>query len=387
MPKTNGLLYGTFFMNGNDASAEGAIMAGCRFFGGYPITPSNQVAARMSRRLPEVGGVFIQFEDEIASITAIIGASCAGVKAMTATSGPGISLMMEGIGLAAMLEVPVVIVNVMRGGPSTGIPTLVGQGDFMQARWGSHGDYGIIALLPNSPQEMFDLTIEAFNLAEKYRAPVIVLSDQAVGLMYGKVVIPHPDEIETVYRTTPEDLGIKPEDYLPYDSRYLVPPMAVASQGYRVHMTGLTHNDKGYPTTDHEIAFKLNKRLIEKIEKNARDIVMYEENYTEDAEVLVVSYGSASRAALEAVKIARMNGIKAGLFRLKTAWPFPDWKMREYAEDVKGIIVAEINQGQAYHVVREAVEGATPVYLVPYGPGEVHPPDLIYEKIVEVNKK
>jgi len=245
----------------------------------------------------------------------------------------------------------------------------------------------VIALLPNSPQEMFDLTIEAFNLAEKYRAPAIVLSDQAVALMYGKVVIPHPDEIEVANRTTPEDLGIKPDEYLPYDSKFIVPPMAIAGQGYRIHMTGLTHNDKGYPTTDHEIAFKLNKRLIEKIERDARKIAIFEEVYTDDADIIVVSYGSASRSALEAVKLARTNGIKAGLFRLKTAWPFPDWRIKEYANEVKGIIVAEINQGQAYHVVKESVEGATDVYLVPYGPGEVHPPDIIYEKIIEVNRK
>ena len=205
--------------------------------------------------------------------------------------------------------------------------------------------------------------------------------------MYGKVVIPHPDEIEIVNRTTPEDLGIKPEEYLPYDSKYMVPPMAIAGRGYRVHMTGLTHNEKGYPTTDHEIAFRLNKRLIEKIERDAKKIVKYEEVYTEDADVIVVSFGSASRSALEAVKIARRNGIKAGLFRIITVWPFPYWKIREYADDVKGIIVAEINQGQVYHVVKEAVEGATDVYLVPYGPGEIHPPKLIYDKILEVSRK
>jgi len=386
MPKENGILYGKFFMNGNEASAEGGIVAGCRFFGGYPITPSNQVAARMSKRLPEVGGVFIQFEDEIGSIVAIIGASCAGVKSMTATSGPGFSLMMENIGLAAMLEVPIVIVNVMRGGPSTGIPTLVGQGDFMQARWGSHGDYGIIALAPNSPQEAFDLTVEAFNLAEKYRAPAVVLSDQTVGLMYGKVEIPHPSEIELVERTTPEKLGIDPEDYLPFDSKFMIPPMAIAGRGYRVHMTGLTHDDRGYPTTDHEIAFKLNQRLVKKIEQDAKKICRFEEVHTEDAEIIVVSYGGASRSALEAIRLARNKGLKAGLFRIITAWPFPTWEIKRLAEQAKAIIVAEVNMGQAYHVVREAVDGATDVYLLPYGPGEIHPPDLILHKIEEVNK-
>jgi 2-oxoglutarate ferredoxin oxidoreductase subunit alpha len=387
MPKVNGILYGKFFMNGNEASAEGAIIAGCRFFGGYPITPSNQVAARMSKRLPEVGGVYLQFEDEIGSIVGIIGASCAGAKSMTATSGPGFSLMMENLGLAAILEVPIVIVNVMRAGPSTGIPTLVGQGDVMQARWGSHGDYGVIALSPNSPQEMLDLTIEAFNLAEKYRAPAIVLSDQTVGLMYGKVNIPHPDEVEIIDRPTPEEFDIKPSEYLPYDNKYLIPPMAIAGRGYRVHMTGLTHDERGYPTTDHNIAFNLNKRLIEKIERDAKKICRYEEVYTDDAEVIVISYGSASRSALEAIKIARNNGVKAGLFRLITVWPFPEWEIRRLADQVKGFITVEINMGQIYHAVREAVQGATKVYHLPYGPGDVHPPDLIYRKILEVNKE
>ncbi|MEO0286961.1 MAG: 2-oxoacid:acceptor oxidoreductase subunit alpha, partial [candidate division WOR-3 bacterium] len=283
------ILTGTHYMLGDHACAEGAIAAGCRFFAGYPITPSTEIAEWISRRLPLFGGIYIQMEDEIASITALIGASCGGVKSMTATSGPGYSLMVEGIGLAVMLEVPCVIVNVQRGAPSTGLPTLVGQGDVMQARWGSHGDYEIIALAPNSCQEMFDLTIKAFNLSEKYRVPVTILSDEAVGHLREKVVIPPEEKIEIIDRKKP---NVSPEEYWPYiPDEDLVPPMAIAGEGYFVHMTGLTHDERGYPDITGEAHERLVRRLIDKIQKNRKDIIEYEEVMLDDAEIVVVSFG------------------------------------------------------------------------------------------------
>ena len=244
---------GVYFMEGNIACAEAALLAGCNFYAGYPITPSSEIMHHMALRMPEVGGVFVQMEDEIASIMAALGASAAGAKAMTATSGPGLSLMQESIGLAAMLEIPVVIVDVQRAGPSTGIPTLMGQGDIMQSRWGSHGDYEIVAYLPSNPQEFFDMTIEAFNTAEEYRIPVIVLSDKVVGQMYGRIRVPDPSELKIIERKRPEIPPDKFEEYLPYDSRYLVPPFAAAGDGYRFHTTGLMHDERGYPNLSKEV--------------------------------------------------------------------------------------------------------------------------------------
>ncbi len=263
---SRGQLSGEFFMSGDEACAEGAISAGCRFFAGYPITPATEIAERMSERMPEVGVIYIKMEDELASMAAILGASWGGVKAMTATSGPGFSLMMENIGLGVMTETPCVVVDIQRAGPSTGLPTLSGQGDMMQARWGSHGCYSIIALSPNSPQELFDLTIKAFNLSERYRLPVLVMSEAATGHMYEKVVIPPADKVEMTPRRKPT---VPPEEYLPYkpDSD-LVPPMANAGEGYRFHVTGLTHDERGYPAMSTEAQDKLVRRLVEKIEKN-----------------------------------------------------------------------------------------------------------------------
>src|SRR4030043_290694 len=279
---------GEFFMNGDTACAEGAISAGCRFFAGYPITPATEVAERMSERIPQVGGVFIQMEDEIASMNAVLGASWAGVKAMTATSGPGFSLMMENLGLGVMLETPCVVVNVQRAGPSTGLPTLVAQGDMMQARWGAHGHYEIIALVPDSPQEIFDLTILAFNLSEQYRVPVLLMTDEAVGHMSERVVIPQINPKDLVDRPRPK---VAPKKYLPYDSRQgLVPPMAIAGEGYRFHVTGLTHDDKGYPVMTAQAQDKLVRRLVDKIRLNAKDIIRDEKGNVEDAESMVVSY-------------------------------------------------------------------------------------------------
>lgn len=317
---------GIHFLDGNTAVAEGAITAGCRFYAGYPITPpSNEIAEYMSYRLPQVSGKFIQMEDEIGSIMAVLGGASAagGVKSMTATSGPGFSLMQEEIGLGSMLEIPAVIVNVMRAGPSTGIPTLLGQGDILQAKYGSHGDYEIVAYLPANPQEAFDFTIKAFNMAEKYRVVAIVLSDQLVGHMYGKVRVPEFDEIEIIER--PKPTVPPPDQYLPYDSRYLVPPMAIAGTGYRVNNESLTHTDKGYPTTDKDASFKLVMRLVRKIRENEKEIAEWEEYMLDDAEYVIVSYGSTSGSVRRAIKVLRTQGYRVGMLRPKTAWPFPGW--------------------------------------------------------------
>ena len=298
MPRV-GPLVGEFFMNGDTACAEGAISAGCRFFAGYPITPATEVAERMSARLPEIDGIFVQMEDELASMNAILGASWAGVKAMTATSGPGFSLMMENLGLGVMLETPCVLANIQRAGPSTGLPTLVGQGDMMQARWGSHGCYSIIALSPSSPQECYQLTIKAFNLSEKYRLPVLIMSDEIVGHMSEKVVIPPPEDIEIFSRRKPTAV---PEEYLPFEpDADLVPPMANAGEGYRFHVTGLTHDERGYPVMTAEAQDRLVRRLVQKIEQNKTDIIDIEEDGIDNAEVVVCSYGISARVSKFAV--------------------------------------------------------------------------------------
>ncbi len=373
------ILTGTHYMLGDHACAEGAIAAGCRFFAGYPITPSTEIAEWISRRLPLFGGIYIQMEDEIASITALIGASCGGVKSMTATSGPGYSLMVEGIGLAVMLEVPCVIVNVQRGAPSTGLPTLIGQGDVMQARWGSHGDYEIIALAPNSCQEMFDLTIKAFNLSEKYRVPVTILTDEAVGHLREKVVIPPEEEIKIINRKKPDAVQGEYWPYLPDED--LVPAMAIAGEGYFVHMTGLTHDERGYPNITGEAHEKLVRRLIDKIQKNRKDIIEYEEVMLDDAEIAVISFGITARAALKAVREARKKGIKAGLFRLITIWPFPEEKIAEISKRVEKFVVAEINQGQVRREVERARLNSVPVIGVHKLGGELITPDEILEGI------
>jgi 2-oxoglutarate ferredoxin oxidoreductase subunit alpha len=374
-------LNGEFFINGDIACAEGAISAGCRFFAGYPITPATEVAERMSERLPQVGGVFIQMEDEMASMNAVLGASWAGVKAMTATSGPGFSLMMENLGLGVMLETPCVVVNVQRAGPSTGLPTLVAQGDMMQARWGAHGHYEIIALVPDSPQEMFDLAILAFNLSEQYRVPVLLMADEAVGHMSEKVVIPQINSKDLVDRPRPK---VAPEEYLPYDSREgLVPPMAIAGGGYRFHVTGLTHDDRGYPVMTAEAQDKLVRRLVDKIRLNAKDIIRYEEVNVEDAEVIVVSYGISARVARYAVQEARDEGIKAGLLRLITVWPFAEDRIRKLAPKVKAFVVPEINYGQIVREVERCAAGKARARLVPHMGGSVHLPETILKAIRE----
>ena len=377
----NQALVGEFFMSGDVACAEGAISAGCRFFAGYPITPATEVAERMSVRLPQVGGVYIQMEDEIASMNAVLGASWAGVKAMTATSGPGFSLMMENLGLGVMLETPCVLVDIQRAGPSTGLPTMVGQGDMMQARWGSHGSYEIIALAPSSPQDIFDLTIMAFNLSEKFRVPVLIMSDEAVGHMSEKVIIPY---------VAPEDLSSRPrpdacpEEYLPYKPDVnLVPPMALAGEGYHFHVTGLTHDERGYPVMTAEAQEHLVRRLVDKIRLNRHDIIRYKEIQVEDADVIVCAYGISARIAQLAVKMARDEGIRAGLLQLITIWPFAEERIRELSLQTKAFVVPEINYGQIVLEVERCAGGRAKTILVPHMGGSVHSPQTILEAIRE----
>jgi len=375
-------LAGEFVMSGDDACAEGAISAGCLFFAGYPITPATEIAERMSERLPEVGGTYIQMEDELASMAAVLGASWGGVKAMTATSGPGFSLMMENIGLGVMIETPCVVVNIQRGGPSTGLPTLTGQGDMMQARWGSHGCYGIIALSPDSPQELYDLTIRAFNLSEKYRLPVLVMSEAATGHMYEKVVIPPISRIKTTPRRKPT---VSPEEYLPFkpDSD-LVPPMANAGEGYRFHVTGLTHDERGYPTMTVEAQDRLVRRLVDKIENNRDDIIELEEDGIDGAEVVVCTYGISARVSYIAIERARDEGIRVGMLRLITVWPFPEDRIRQLARQIKAFVVPEINYRQIALEVERCAGGMAKTIPVSHMGGRVHDPESILDAIKRV---
>ena len=386
MSEMRGLLTGSHFMLGDHACAEGAILAGCRFFAGYPITPATEIAERMSLRLPQVGGTYIQMEDELASMNAILGGSWAGIKSMTATSGPGFSLMMENLGLGVMLETPCVLVNVQRGSPSTGLPTLVGQSDMMQARWGSHGDYEIIALSPTSPQELFDLTIRAFNLAEKYRVPVLVMTDAEVGHMTEKVVIPSPEEVEIVDRPHVHRGDVEPDHFRIYrDSSKkgdgYVSPMVAAGEGYRIHVTGLTHDERGYPAMNAE-AHKWNvNRLIEKIRKHRDDIIQIEEQNTEDAEVVVVSYGISARTSLWPIEQARQEGIRVGYLRLITVWPFPEERIRQLAKDIRAFIVPEINMGQIGREVERCAAGQAQVFGANSPGGDVLEPEYVLKVI------
>jgi len=373
------LLTGEHFMKGDTASAEGAIAAGCRFFAGYPITPASEIAERMSARLPHVGGDYIQMEDELASMAAVVGASNAGAKAMTATSGPGVSLMTENLGLAAITETPCVIVNVMRGGPSTGMPTLPAQGDVMQARYGSHGDYPIVAYAPDGPQEMFDLTVAAFDTAERYRTPVFVLADQTVGHMTGRVEI--PESVEVADRPRPEGEP-DPDTFLQFDGEHLVPPMAVAGDGYRVHVTGLTHDDRGYPDIEPPAQRRMLGRLMAKLHDNRDDIVDVERFRLDDADVAVLAYGSTGRAARQAVRDLRDEGVSAGLLRVRTLWPFPAAEVEALSEDVDAIVVAEMNLGQYAHRVREHAD--CPVVGHTNAGGEIPRPAAIADTVREV---
>jgi len=375
---------GIYFMSGNDAAAEGAIAAGCRFFAGYPITPSSEMAERMARRLPQVGGIFVQMEDEIGSIAAIIGASWGGLKAMTATSGPGFSLMQENIGLAAMTETPIVIVNVQRAGPSTGMPTYIGQGDVMQAKWGSHGPYEIIALSPSTVQECFDIIIKAFNMAEKYRVPTIVLMDERLSHLYEKVRVPSPKEIMIVNRKRPK----RKKNFLPYQpDEDLIPPMPPVGEGYHFHVTGLTHDERGYPNMDPKTQERLVRRLCDKIRRHADEIIDVEMYDIDGANVAVVAFGSVIRPALRALKMAEAEGVKLGLVKLRTIWPFPERQIKELATNgINTFIVAEVNYGQIYHVVRESVEGNADVILLPKMGGAIHTPEEILSIAKKVSK-
>jgi 2-oxoglutarate ferredoxin oxidoreductase subunit alpha len=370
---------GKHFMHGDHACAEGAIAAGCRFFGGYPITPSTEIAEYLARRLPQVGGVFIQMEDELASMASIIGASAAGKRSMTATSGPGLSLMMENLGLAAMLEVPCVIVDVQRGSPSTGLPTMPGQSDVMQARWGSHGDYGIVAYSPWSPQEIFDLTILAFNVSDRYRVPVIMLADEVIGHMVERVIIPPEDQIEHWERKRPSRPPNGRFDPFRADEADLVPPMVHAGEGYRVHFTGLTHDERGYPDMTAETHHRLVTRLVEKVNRNAEAIIRTESYDLEDARILVIAYGCTARSARSAVRKARALGIPAGLLRLISIWPFPENLLRELAGQVDELIVAEMNLGQISREVERVTHRS--VRGVFHAGGAMIPPEPILEAI------
>jgi 2-oxoglutarate ferredoxin oxidoreductase subunit alpha len=372
------VLAGIHFMNGDEACAEAAVASGCRFFGGYPITPSTEIAETLARRLPEVGGVFIQMEDELGSIAAVLGASAAGARAMTATSGPGLSLMMENLGLGVMLEIPCVIVDVQRGSPSTGLPTMPGQSDVMQARWGSHGDYEIVAYAPWSPQEFFDLTVRAFNVADRFRVPVLLMADEVVGHMVERVIIPQPANIERWERKRPRN-SEKPFEPFRVDDKDLVPPMVHAGEGYRIHYTGLTHDERGYPDMSSETHDKLVTRLVNKIRSNADQITLLEEYYLEDARIVVIAYGCTARSARRAVREARRAGIPAGLLRFISLWPFPEETLLEIADSADDFIVAEMNLGQISREVERVVK--RPVKGVFHAGGEMIPPDRILSAI------
>ena len=374
------VLTGKHFMNGDTACAEGAMAAGCDFFAGYPITPSTEVAERLAIRLPEVGGKFILMEDELGSMAAVLGGAWAGARAMTATSGPGFTLMMENIGLGVMTETPCVVIDVQRGSPSTGLPTLVGQSDIMQAKWGSHGDYQIVAYCPSSCQEMFDFTIKAFNTADRYRVPVFVLADEVIGHLTEGVVIPEDDDIERVPVRRPTEPPN--DDYLVYQpGDDLVPPMPRAGDGYRMHITGLTHDERGYPAMEPATHEKLVRRLNDKILTHADDIIEYEETMVDDADIVVVAYGSVARSAREAVVQARKLGIAAGLLRPITIWPFMSQRIIELDARVRGFVVAELNLGQVAGEISRYT--SRPIRQVNLAGGELLPPGSIVEAIQE----
>jgi 2-oxoglutarate ferredoxin oxidoreductase subunit alpha len=376
-----GVLSGAHFLDGDEACCEGALAAGARFAAGYPITPSTEIVERFALRAPTIGGTFVQMEDELAASICILGAVWGGAKAFTVTSGPGFSLMMEHIGYAAMTETPCVFVDVQRGGPSTGLPTLPSQSDMMQARWGSHGDYQIIALSPNSPQECFDLMIRAFNLSEQYRVPVMFMMDECVGHMKEKVVIPPADQIR-IYprRHTAKSPGL----YKPCETNGdLVPDMAPTGQGYHFHVTGLTHDEQGYPAMTAEAQKRLVQRLRDKILRPSDLIAHYEEEQVEDAEVVVVSYGITSRVAQWAVEAARRKGLRVGKLRLITVWPFPETRLRALAAKVKAFVVPELNLGQIALEVERVAGGRARTIPVPHAGGAVHAPEDILDSILE----
>ncbi|WP_407380179.1 2-oxoacid:acceptor oxidoreductase subunit alpha [Methanobrevibacter sp.] len=369
-----------FFIQGNEACAKGALKAGCRFFAGYPITPSTEVAETLSRELPKVGGSFVQMEDEIASAGAIIGGSWGGTKSMTATSGPGLSLMQENIGYAFITETPIVIVDVQRGSPSTGQPTMAAQGDMMQARWGSHGDYEPIALSPSSVQEFFDFTIRAFNLAEQYRTPVFVMADEIIGHMREKITV--EDDIEIVARKMPEDK----DNFLPFKNvENGTNPMPAFGEGFNIHVTGLTHDERGYPdTNDPETHDALVQRLCDKVLNNRDEICSVQSKYCEDADVVIISYGAPVRSASEAVEKARAEGKKVGYIKLNTPWPFPEKQVKELSKNASSVLVVELNLGQMFYEVDRVLRRDANVYLMGQVGGLMPTPDEILSKINEI---
>lgn len=366
-------------LQGNEACAEAAIAAGCRFYAGYPITPSSEIAEYMARRLPEVGGTFIQMEDEMASIAACIGASLAGVRAMTATSGPGFSLMQENLGYACLAEIPIVVVDVQRVGPSTGMPTLPSQGDVMQARWGTHGDHPIVVLVPASVAEYYELTVKAFQISETLRTPVVLLADEVVAHM--REVVSVPAEVTVNERPTP---AVPPEAYVPYrvSAPDEVPPMAVLGSGYRFHVTGLYHGEDGFPTNDPRVAESLIRRLHAKIEARRDLLTLATRHYLEDADVVVIAYGSPVRAALRAVREARALGVRAGLLQLSCIWPFPSHLVRELAQQVRALLVPEMNLGQLAGEVERAAAGLVPVRSLSRVGGELFTPQEILQALL-----
>jgi len=369
------------FILGDTACVYGGLLAGCSFFGGYPITPASEVTEGMARMLPRVKGTYMQMEDEIGSIAAVIGASWSGAKSMTATSGPGFSLMMENYGFAAMTETPCVIVNIQRTGPSTGQPTLGAQGDMMQAKWGTHGDFEAIALAPSTVQECMDFTIEAFNLAEKYRNPVCVMADGEIGHLRERVVIPDEKDLKIINRVP---ATIDKKKFIPFtDSqtrKSKVPDFPTFGTGYHTYVTGLTHNEKGFPATDkqpdHE---KLVKRITTKITDDIDKLTNVEKLYLDDAKTVFVTYGASTRPAESAMEMARAKGKKVGLLRLKLVWPFPFKEIQKLASKVDKIIVPEMNLGQIVHPVREYVEGQCKVVSAPKIGGEMHLPHELYK--------
>ncbi len=371
-------------LQGNEACAEAAIAAGCRFFAGYPISPSSEIAEHMSVLLPRVGGKFIQMEDEIAAMGAILGAAMTGAKVMTATSGPGYSLKQENIGYAVMAEIPCVIVDVMRGGPSTGLPTSPAQADVMQARWGTHGDHPAVALAPASVREVYDETIRAFNIAERFRIPVSLLVDEIIAHMRERVDIPDRSEILLWDRPRPT---VPPEKYLPFgDTPTGVPPMADFGEGYRYHVTGLYHDMRGLPKDSPDVVDSVIRRLMRKIELGAADILKHETVLLEDADLGVVAYGSSARSAKAAIRLARARGIKVGLLRPLTIWPFIEGPVVDLSKQVRHIIVPEMNLGQLVLEIERVVHGRCPVHRVNRVTGEPIPPDEILAKIEELAK-
>lgn len=347
------------FLQGNEAIALGALAAGCRFFAGYPITPASEISEILSARLPRAGGAFIQMEDEIASMGAVIGASIAGIKSMTATSGPGFSLMQENIGYACNTETPCVVVNVMRGGASTGLPTSPGQGDVMQARWGTHGDHPIIVLAVSTVADCFDITVRAFNFSEKYRVPVVLLSDEVVSHTRETVILPSSRRIEVVDRTTP---SVPPEWYVPYEYNSTgIPDMAAFGEGYRYHVTGLVHDERGFPTQDPEEIKDFTSRLFQKLVQGLHEIQIVNTFMMNNADAAVIAYGSVARSARRAVTDARSKGIKAGLLQLITLFPFPEHLVDNVLKKCTRVLVPEMNMGQIYREVQRVNQGKTEV--------------------------